>query len=189
MKTPKQFYTDWNNKGEDIDKAYGMQCVDGWKIFLRWCGYSNPNEMGYATGDNAGGIWKYPNHRVIKDFQKVTDYRMLKDGDWVVWYQGSQAFPHSHVAMYYQGKCFGMNQSKKVFSLDYSDWVFKSMAGAFRWKKWEKEKPQYLTKHDQLIDELARRTINGEFGNGEVRQQILAGIYKEVQDRVNQLLK
>lgn len=57
-----------------------------------------------------------------------------------------------------------------------------------------------LTKYDNIdnvktenfeeiaIDELAKRVINGEFGNGEERKQKLGNLYNEVQKRVNQLL-
>lgn len=40
----------------------------------------------------------------------------------------------------------------------------------------------------QNIDELARRVINGEYGNGEERKQKLGNLYDKVQSRVNELL-
>lgn len=39
------------------------------------------------------------------------------------------------------------------------------------------------------INDLARRTIRGEFGNGETRKKLLGKKYDEVQKRVNELLK
>lgn len=41
----------------------------------------------------------------------------------------------------------------------------------------------------QSIDELARRTIRGEFGNGITRQQRLGKNFNAVQKRVNELLR
>lgn len=41
-------------------------------------------------------------------------------------------------------------------------------------------------KHRKLIDELANRTLDGEFGNGEERKKTLGVIYSEVQERVNE---
>lgn len=38
------------------------------------------------------------------------------------------------------------------------------------------------------IDDLARRTIRGEFGNGQERRKNLGNLYDEVQKRVNELL-
>lgn len=42
---------------------------------------------------------------------------------------------------------------------------------------------------DVSIDDLARRTIRGEFGNGEQRKKNLGSKYLQVQKRVNQMLK
>ena len=38
------------------------------------------------------------------------------------------------------------------------------------------------------IDDLARRVINGEFGNGDDRRNALGGNYDAVQSRVNEML-
>ena len=38
------------------------------------------------------------------------------------------------------------------------------------------------------VDDLARRVINGEFGNGEARKAALGERYAEVQARVNEML-
>ena len=41
---------------------------------------------------------------------------------------------------------------------------------------------------ENRINDLARRTINGEFGNGAVRRQRLGGDFARVQNRVNEIL-
>ena len=41
---------------------------------------------------------------------------------------------------------------------------------------------------DASIDDLARRAINGEFGNGDQRRAALGSNYAAVQARVNQML-
>ena len=38
------------------------------------------------------------------------------------------------------------------------------------------------------IDDLSRRTIRGEFGNGESRRKALGSNYSAVQKRVNEML-
>lgn len=43
--------------------------------------------------------------------------------------------------------------------------------------------------HETDIEELAKRVIKGEFGNGEERKQKLRNLYNEVQKRVNEILK
>ena len=45
------------------------------------------------------------------------------------------------------------------------------------------------TTHEELINELANRTINGEFGNGKQRKNVLSCLYTEVQNKVNEILK
>lgn len=135
MKQAIDFYRDWVGKGEDIDHTAGVQCVDGWKIFLRWCGFKNYNEMGYAPSGWADSIWTRPNAQVLKYFTKITDYRQLQDGDWVVWGKNPRCFPKSHIAMYYQGQCFGLNQGSKVFTLKLPN-VMNYMIGAFRLNAW-----------------------------------------------------
>ena len=42
--------------------------------------------------------------------------------------------------------------------------------------------------HRNHIEDLARRTIRGEFGNGQTRKNRLGGLYNEVQNRVNEIL-
>lgn len=40
---------------------------------------------------------------------------------------------------------------------------------------------------DEDVEHLARETIRGSFGNGEVRKQLLGGNYQQIQNRVNEL--
>lgn len=42
---------------------------------------------------------------------------------------------------------------------------------------------------DAEVESMALRTIRGEFGNGQVRKDILGDDYQEIQDKVNQLMK
>ena len=42
--------------------------------------------------------------------------------------------------------------------------------------------------HETNIEELARKVINGDYGNGEERKQKLGNLYNEVQKRVNEIL-
>lgn len=42
--------------------------------------------------------------------------------------------------------------------------------------------------HETDIEELARKVINGDYGNGEERKQKLGNLYNEVQKRVNEIL-
>ena len=42
--------------------------------------------------------------------------------------------------------------------------------------------------HRAYIENLARRVINGEFGNGQARKNNLGHLFPEVQNRVNEIL-
>jgi flagellum-specific peptidoglycan hydrolase FlgJ len=42
---------------------------------------------------------------------------------------------------------------------------------------------------DEIIEKLARKVINGDFGNGDDRKRALGGYYTIIQNRVNELLK
>lgn len=39
------------------------------------------------------------------------------------------------------------------------------------------------------IEKLAREVIRGNFGNGQVRKELLGGYYKQIQDRVNEIYR
>lgn len=59
----------------------------------------------------------------------------LRNGDWVMWARGSGSHPHSHIAMYYNGKEFGENQGgNRQFRL--INGHFGDALGGFRWKGW-----------------------------------------------------
>ena len=45
-----------------------------------------------------------------------------------------------------------------------------------------------ITTPEKSIDELAREVIAGKYGNGEARKKALGDKYREVQDRVNEIL-
>lgn len=51
----------------------------------------------------------------------------------------------------------------------------------------ERIHPDVFT-HDTFINELADRVLKGEFGNGDIRKEILGVIYPEVQTAVNKKL-
>lgn len=61
-------------------------------------------------------------------------------------------------------------------------------------KKWEEANDEYEAKRKQIlegfdIDEVAKKTIAGEFGNGSDRKEHLGESYTDVQKRVNEILK
>jgi len=170
-------------KGFDIDKAYGVQCVDGWDKFLM--DYDIPI---VTTGNGwANGLWLIRREYFSKWFDLIYDKNALRDGDWVIWNKGKNSdCPKSHVAMYWGGKFFGQSPSKhKYFA--FSTIGLRGFLGAFR-PKFVQARPQQQTK---TVDELAHEVIEGKWGNGVTRQKKLLAEgydYKSVQARVNEIL-
>lgn len=111
---PTKWINEHMGKIYDIDGAYGIQCVDLYKIFLKEIGYPNPTR---AIGGNgwAESIWY---NRDALGLSEYFDYIVgeLQVGDIVLWGRGSRECPDSHVAMYAgdddgnRGIFFGSNQ-------------------------------------------------------------------------------
>lgn len=139
-KTPNEFFETFNGTpGIDIDHSGGTpQCVDGFKQFLQWLGYSNYNEMGYAPSGWAESIWTTPAPSLLANFDRITDYKQFQNGDWIVWPKQSNVFPNSHIAMYWNGQCFGMNQGSSNWNINYPN-IMRYASGGFRWKPWQEQ--------------------------------------------------
>ena len=127
-KTAKSFVDKYNGKAIDYDKAYGVQCVDGARVWQDYfLGASIPCAGNYASGYWTGNRSWFK----AKGCTEVTNYKNLRNGDLVIWPYGSKSHPSSHVAMYYNGQEFGQNQGdNRQFRLKSTD--FSDMAGAFR---------------------------------------------------------
>lgn len=127
-KTAKSFVDKYNGQAIDYDKAYGVQCVDGARVWQDYfLGASIPCAGNYASGYWTGNRSWFKS----KGCTEVTNYRNLRNGDLVIWPYGSKSHPSSHVAMYYNGQEFGQNQGdRRQFRLKSTD--FSDMAGAFR---------------------------------------------------------
>lgn len=104
-KTATYFYNKYNGGGYDYDNAYGLQCVDGARIWMdEFLGKSRPTPNGYAGGYRQCQQW-------FKNLgcTVITNYKNLKNGDLVI-FPVTAHYPSTHVGMYYNGKLFGMNQ-------------------------------------------------------------------------------
>lgn len=142
IKSPSGFIETYDGKSIDYDGAYGVQCVDGFKVGCAYMGVpvvacpNNWAESYWSCQNPDGSI----NQSVLKwqteNFDLIDDPSKFRDGDWVVWMRGSASHPQSHIAMYYQGQEFGERQYEDIrgFCLKYTD--FSDAAGALRWKGW-----------------------------------------------------
>lgn len=128
MKTAQSFVEKYNGQAIDYDGGYGVQCVDGARVWMDYfLGSSIPCGGGWANG-----YWLYDRQWFVsKGCLLIQNSADLRDGDLVIWDKNSKSHPSSHVAMYYQGKEFGQNQGGnrgfRLLSTDFSD-----MLGAFR---------------------------------------------------------
>lgn len=136
-RTPESFIKEVEGHKYDVDGSYGVQCVDGFKKFLKWAGI--PLWKNTTGNSRASGYWIYRNSNGLsKYFNFITGSNNFRNGDWVVWGSGS-SHPYTHIAMYYNGKEFGQNQhSKKVGAgFCFINGRFGDALGAFRLKEWE----------------------------------------------------
>lgn len=135
---PEEWIQDHKGKIYDIDKAYGVQCVDLFKIFLSEIGFPNPSQP--IGGDGyADQIWflrsKYKDYFTFHNGD-------LQKGDIVLWSKGSPECPSSHVAMFYEdspkggnrGVFFGSNQGWEHSTGNFVDISLTGSLGHLRYK-------------------------------------------------------
>lgn len=178
-KTPESFYKAYVGKSIDYDNAYGVQCVDAFRVLCDYLGIpSKPTPNNWADG-----YWIYRDSLgYSKYFDYITDYKKLQSGDVVIWKRGSASHPSSHVAMAYKTSAvsslqeFGQNQGTfRGFTLKSTN--FSDMLGALRPKQWAKADD--LSKYTD--QQLADMVLQGKFGNGEDRKKALGSRYNAVQ--------
>lgn len=185
------FIKEVEGKAFDVDKAYGVQCVDGIKKFVEMIyGESNFNcgECGYAYGLYTN----YGTNGCSKYFEKLS-FDERQRGDWIIWNKDSKEAPKSHVAMFIDDenervKVFGQNQNG-VKEFNYASVSTDGILGVLRPKVYITITP---SKKLEDINVIADKVINGDFGNGKERQEKLESLgydYKEVQSVVNKKIK
>ena len=116
----EDFIKETIGKEYDIDKKYGVQCVDGIKKFVQ----DIYGESDFTCGNGwAYGLWTNYGHNGVEKYFKQYSYKEAKKGDWIIWNKGSKSAPNSHVAMFINEKsrelvnCYGQSQNgKKAFN-------------------------------------------------------------------------
>ena len=181
--TAEEFYKKHVGKAVDIDGAYSYQCVDLFKAFTKEnYGIYNYN----CTNGWASGLWIYRKKKPYYDKFIEVSLDDLQDGDWLFWKNGCKVAPNSHVAMYYKGKFFGQNQNGK-HEATLKKYSTDGVLGVLRPKMYVKS-----NKPSKSVEEIAKEVIAGKWGNGNERKTNLTNAgynYKEVQSKVNSLLK
>lgn len=148
MATPHEYYLSVIGKGFDEDRAYGVQCVDGFKHFCRTIlGYNISHRSICSPTGFATSIWdNFEKLGLNKYFDKVPSNQMV-DGDWAIWNKGSRPCPSSHVAMFRKdngngtGIFLGQNQGRtrnySQINISYS-----GIRGGLRPKCYHQSNPQ-----------------------------------------------
>ena len=172
--TPEQFYKDTIGRKIDVDGVYGNQCVD---LFHYYCKKEGIPYANTVTGW-AGGLWTHRKNHYSKYFDLITNFNNLKTGDWIF------TTSPEHVAMWYNGKMLGQNQDGNLHAVDLRNFNGRFL-GAYRRKGSSPSPTPTPTPSTDAIDYLAKKVINGEFGNGETRKEKL---YNYVQAAVNNKL-
>lgn len=148
----------------DIANYYAWHCGDGNGAY----GISNANSIGIE---------------VVSSGAEYTDAQKKALRDLVPWLMAKYGVSASNVVRHYDA-------SRKICPAPYA-------GSAAKDAKWA-ELRAYITGGkaaidstpavEGSIDELAKRVINGDFGNGEERKAALGSRYSEVQARVNEML-
>lgn len=92
-----KFVRDFTGTFNDLDGAYGAQCVDGFWVYCRELGIPR------ISGD-AHDFWDSRHTNGILNY--FSEAATPQNGDVCVWCDGG----FGHVAMYYRGQYFGQNQ-------------------------------------------------------------------------------
>ena len=139
-KTPTEFYRLYNGQLIDYDKAYGVQCVDGFKVGCVYMGVpvkpcpNNWAESYWTCLDSNGNVVQDMVQWQNSYFYRIEDPSQFRDGDWVIWPRNCKSHPSSHVAMYYQGMEFGERQYEDNRAFCLKSTTFSDASGALRWK-------------------------------------------------------
>lgn len=180
----------------DVDGAYGGQCVDlfnAWNRDYNGC-YINCAPTGYARSlaenKQNNGILNYYNETAINNMIEGT----------VVVYGACPFAPVGHVGFFIEDngngtfKCLQQNyNNQQVVTINNNP--YDGIIGAFIPKQVQEEfnrKMEEAKENEPKSDEpevdiltLVKRTIRGDFGNGEERKQHLGQYYDEVRRQVN----
>lgn len=179
----ERFKNDTLGKTIDFDGQYGGQCWD-------LAEYYNVNYLNVPASVLAGcglvsNMLVPPKiNELLEYFDEVDVHNMIK-GDVVIWTYG-------HIAIFdhWDGQyCWFVTQNGPVANLTTLSVIDTVNARAFRLKGIVSDpeptpEPKPIT-NDELLD-LVRRTIRGDFGNGQDRINALGVLYDEVQYQVNQ---
>lgn len=98
MKSPHEFYLEWNGKGTNVDGYYGFQCWDLFAQFCKEAGYTIPHCIYSGGVKDIAKLYENGLYDLRKNFTSVA-VTSMQDGDWIVW-GSSQGGGYGHIAMF-----------------------------------------------------------------------------------------
>jgi len=175
------FYNEWIGRGNDIDKSYGLQCVD---LYKQYCYEAYGTYTACPTGWADSYYTHYDYEPFIQEhFEKIENPADFRNGDWVFFSPDSGKSPWylNHVTMYYNGQGFGTNQYGHNDVACLYDYDFNTAIGALRpidgWDPEPEEEPESdlgAGTYQCVVDLVNVRTepstdaeIRAQYANGE----------------------
>lgn len=172
MITIDKFIEETKGKEYDYDKSYGVQCVDGIKVFVNKMLNTNPD---FTCGNGwAYGLWTcYGSNGVEKHFNKHS-YSEARKGDWIIWNKGSKQAPNSHVGMFIERvgnekvKSYGQNQNG-IKAFNYADVSTDGILGVLRLKELESveyhkgDSNEVIEKVDNYLSDKVKGNYFGDY--------------------------
>lgn len=129
---------EWKNmtigKSYDQDKAYGYQCWDYFDAFVKY--FKLPVSTYCALTGYVCDLWRLKDkYGYGKYFDFISDWKQLRDGDWVIWDRGSASHNLSHIAMYFSPN-LSLGQNQGSACVTEKPTAFTDMMGGLRFKGW-----------------------------------------------------
>lgn len=187
----------------DVDGRYGAQCFD---LFNAWNrDYNECTLSGAPSGYAKSLAENKANNGILNYFTETTVDNMIEGT--VVIYGECAIAPKSHVCFFIEDngdgtfKALQQNYNKKQY-VTIDNMPYNGIIGAFipnqilaerqeQNKPTEEPKP-VETPQEPVVEQpqadildLVRKTIRGDFGNGQARKDALGSNYDEVQRQVN----
>ncbi len=158
-------------KGYDIDKAYGIQCVDGFKKFTQ----DAYNESNFTCGNGwAYGLWTCYGKNGVEKYYNKHPFSEARKGDWIIWNKGSKQAPNSHVGMFIEKvgndkvKVYGQNQAG-IKEFNYCTVSIDGILGVLRLKINENteyhkgDSSNVIEKVDEYLSEKVKGNYFGDY--------------------------
>ena len=189
-KIEERFKNDTVGKTIDYDGEYGGQCWDLAEFyFTQYLGLPASILAGCGVVNNM--LYPPKINELLEYFDEVDIHNMIK-GDVVIWDWGKDL---GHIAIFDNCpdgfNCYFVTQNNPIPNVTTYSILSQDCSRAFRIKGITNDpepqpEPQPEPINPDYLLDLVRRTIRGDYGNGQERIDALGDLYNEVQYQVDQ---